>query len=284
MRAGVWLADGPHRAAPIPDDIESAQGRIGMAISRMRQLGLIWRRLGPVKRRGLALATVAGVALLTWFVSFISPGIWDCLLGRCDPLAVNVEIDPPVGVNGPSNNFLIPKPIHTVSSAPQECGSMRRWVRDLGGADAMATNIRLTLQARSNASTDVIVRGKVQILRRADNMDGSHVTCEPGGDLGVPRHVRIALDEEPSDWTYFVFDRHVNGPAALTIGPGESEMIDLRVLASKGMYYWKVKLELLVDGHRKKISIDDDGQPFVTSGVIRGRPTYIFRGNIWQRT
>jgi hypothetical protein len=95
------------------------------------------------------------------------------------------------------------------------------------------------------------------------------------------RDVRVNLDAPVPVLRYFVRAQEVASPLVLTMVKGESELVDLRVTAVKGLYHWVAELQFVIAGKRSTVRIDDAGRPFHTTGLGAG-PRYRFDGRTWQ--
>lgn len=157
---------------------------------------------------------------------------------------------------------------------------MHEWVRNLNGAAANATNLRVTLQ--SEIDTNVIIQGSVLIEKASPLMPATYVSCEPGGDFAVPRNVVVDLDMNDGDWDYYVYDRPLEEPIGLSINAGEAEVIDLRVLAAAASYEWTIQLDLTVGGKHQNMVVDDDGAPFRTTGFPPAARMHVYQEGTWK--
>jgi hypothetical protein len=110
------------------------------------------------------------------------------------------------------------------------------------------------------------------------------VSCHiDGGDFVVPRDVRVNLDEPQPVLHYFVAGQEVASPFVLSLTSGEAEVIDLHVTATTGLNDWTAEIAVVVDGDRRITVIDDDGQPFRTTGVLPEAATvYEWGGGGWE--
>jgi hypothetical protein len=195
-----------------------------------------------VDRRVIAVGSLVSVAFLGFLVQYIAPGLVDRVLRRGDdPLAVTVEIAPPVGAAGKDNNvFFVPRLADEIPPPPPGCRRMRDWAFDMGGSDVGTTTVRVYLQ--SSADHNVIVDGRVDVVQVGEQAPaGTLVSCEPGGDFGVPRRVEIDLEDGDQPWRFFVLDHEVPEAMELSIDAGEAEIVDLQATTSNGTYEWTAR-------------------------------------------
>jgi hypothetical protein len=256
---------------------KSRQRRAGLG-SRLR---LRWRAASAARKTAVVIIGAIAPIVLGAVASYYAPGVLARLFGNDEmPVAVTVQRHPVIAVGGRAGTVVVPQPYEQLGSPPKgDCGpSLHDFAVGLGGADAGATNLRLVLQGRASA---VLVTVRIKVVERRPAQDGTYLACPRGGDFAVPRDVRINLDEPTPSVRYFVQSKEVKSPFILSIPPGTSEIVDLHITASKGLYRWTAELELLADGRRRTEPIDDHGQPFRTTSLAKD-PSHIWNGEEWR--
>ena len=153
---------------------------------------LAWVRSRKVDRRVIAVGSLGDVAFLGFLVQYIAPGLVDRVLRRGDdpPLAVTLEIAPPVGAADDENNvFFVPRLADETPPPPRECRRIRAWAPDMGGNDVGTTTVRVYLQ--SSADHNVIVDGTVDAVQMGEQAQPELLSrvspAEISASLGVWR-------------------------------------------------------------------------------------------------
>lgn len=236
----------------------------------------------PGRKVAIFVAATAATALIGAGVTYAVQGALTHL-GRPDlPVALHVEIDPVNSVSGLAGAYVVPRTIDELRGMRPpngECGSaMHELAAGLGGSDAGATNLRVTVQGRSEAS--VVLTLRVKILERHAVKQGIYLTCPRGGDAVVPRDVRFDLDEKSPSPHYFISDQEAESALIMSVTKGHEEIIDIHAAAEDGLYHWVAELDILADGQRIVETLDDSGKPFRTSGVVRAA-AYSFQESEW---
>jgi len=139
----------------------------------------------------------------------------------------------------------------------------------MGGGNARVSNLRLTIQARTDAAIVVMIR--IKVVSRGPLLTGTYLACyRGGGDFAVQRDARVDLDEPDPRVRYFVADQETSTSLSLTLTRQTVEMIDLYVTATRASYEWTAEADILADGKQYTLSIDYQGKPFRTSGLAPG--------------
>jgi hypothetical protein len=122
---------------------------------------------------------------------------------------------------------------------------------------------------------DVLIDAlRVKVLRRGEPLEGTNIVCPVGGAEGAPRNIAIALDEDPPTTSYGT------KPFLFTLKKGEVEAFHILATAELSSCEWIASLYLLVEGKRKIVTIDNQGNPFKTTSTNRCKE-FLWAGNRW---
>lgn len=220
-------------------------------------------------------------SIVTHLVDRRLPG----MLARRSPagaVAVHVETDPTYAFAGMPDwvgcvMVASPGRLATLGAPPDRpCTRMRTWGLERGLADGGSSYFWITLQGR--VDVPVVIDGIRPIVCSsvdAEDTDGVALWCAVGGgELGTVDWT-IDLDFEvavPAD---------SGTPRSLTLRKGES--VRLAVTAETQHFVeWTAEVLLIVDGARRVIKVDCNGEPFRTCGT-KGRQCYEWNGGEWER-
>jgi hypothetical protein len=180
--------------------------------------------------------------------------------GADPPVSLTVETNPWL-VSGFSDATMIGTVPHgvRVTSSPSGCEDLEPWLRRVGGLDAGSTRLRVVVQGQS--STPVLLSNlRVNVLNASPPPTGTSLYCGPQGIAEISP-IFIDLDRRP------VSVRSGSGarPFGFTVGQGEIETFDIEASTDRSHVTWTMTLELIVDGHKSEMQIDDHGHPFQTT-------------------
>lgn len=154
------------------------------------------------------------------------------------------------------------------------CREWAAWLKPLGAYDGWETEIRVTLVGVGPSS--VVVDGvRANIISRRP-ATGIGVSCRTGGADITPRGIEINLDWDPGVVT---FPQDQGHGLMISLAAGEVERLHL-LATSQDRVQWTAELDLIVDGKRKTVVLDDDGEPFRTCAQ-GGLPVWAFEGGEW---
>jgi hypothetical protein len=208
-------------------------------------------------------------AAIGWLVAHLMPGLWRKVTHAPD-VFVHIEVDPSRIYAGAPEwvgaSFVLPSEAMTlITDRPTDggCRQWRSWLWPLGAYDADTTEIRVALQG--NANTTVLVDGLlIQVIERSDPQ-GHVLRCPVGGADITVRTLQADLDLEPCIVNYRDDAYQFTKPFAFTLSPGEVEVFHITATTTQRCL-WTAELQLVVNGQRRTEYVDDDGQPFRTSG------------------
>jgi hypothetical protein len=144
--------------------------------------------------------------------------------------------------------------------------------------DRNTTELVVTLQGVADAT--VLVQGlRVTTLERA-SVAGIVLQCPVGGASASPRTLLVDLDWEPGVVTYQDRGGDSANPFSFTLTKGEVEGFYVSATSTRDACCWVAELLLVVNGKRRIIRLDDEGQPFRTSGS-QGLPVFTWNGDKW---
>jgi hypothetical protein len=230
-----------------------------------------------------AVGLVALGAVLGWAASYFLPGVWT-RVSRRPPLRLHVESDPDISMAGHPNwdgySFRVPRELDEIGEPPSlVCREWWKWARSMDGLDAGLTPVRLMIIGLSD--TDVVIDAlQVRVHRRYDDPPGTTIVCAPGGADLVPRHIDVDLDSDPPLTDYRDSDGNSPGRFLFSLRKGETEVFYIWARVTQGACDWVADLQLLVNGKRHAIRIDDAGRPFRTTSS-KGAESFYWQSGQW---
>jgi hypothetical protein len=150
------------------------------------------------------------------------------------------------------------------------CRDWRTWAQRRGAVDADETLANAYLQARSGAA--VIIDGiEIDVVRRRLPVEGTSAHCPAGGAVGNPRLIDVDLDADPPEVLYAEAgdDYPARRGLNFTLTDSETETFQFRAHTRKCDCEWRARVQMVVDGKRTEVPLDEDGRPFRTSSSRR---------------
>jgi hypothetical protein len=189
--------------------------------------------------------------------------------------------------------YVVDLPITRVPRPPGDkgtCGGRYAWARRLGGVMADSV-VGITI---TNDSSEVAVLSEFRAIKKEAQPPrrGSYIGCILYPPVPVPvTGVWVLLSRRGEPEVYFRLVPRGVGRAALVpaeptadlaiqIKPGESESLHVYPEALDCDCTWVGKLDLIVGGRIKTVSIDDHGKPFETTSPMEGQ-LFAWNGKQW---
>lgn len=194
----------------------------------------------------------------------LSRRIW-----RESPLIVHVERDPAIIWSSamdwvPFSMYF--RELPDLSRAPLNRTDWLKWSKRQGGKDAVVTQISVTLQAKTDVA--VVIEGVSARSTSREIEDGYVLTRSVGGADLSPRHFEINLDWGDEPVVTYLEDGHLLGePRSLVLAAGDVERFQIWATTESGWHDWSIELQLLAEGRRLTVPINDNGKPFTTVGI-----------------
>lgn len=249
------------------------------------------------RESSVKVAIIGAVAVvIAALVAVAGPGVFNALKDSLgDKREVTVQFA--VGVENDASNrspfaFAIPDkelinlPVPS-EVAPYTCsGVSREWVRDQGGYQVgdtwglltvFARNTRIVINNFDVVTTSVKHPGQALVIKNGcggdmqepyleADLDTSHITYSPPS--GTEEQQRAAME--------------ARRPFGRNLAAGDSYSIPFVARAKNGVYTWKIRANLLIDGVPSEI-IADTGTPGWRTGGPPITPTYILLDSEMKR-
>jgi hypothetical protein len=234
-------------AGPPSDEEEAAQATAGRRFRR-------WLRTVP----GLAASTVVTTvcAAVTTAVLTGAVHLWP----ETSSVSVAVETDPLRLDVEESLVQLVPVKRFDGTRPDNGCAGFWNWARDRGGVDADRTRLQLTV-TNSGSNTALITGMRAKMISRRPVSQVVETTCPTQGEAEV-YSVGMDLDKPQP---YGIYDR--NGESRrlnFTVAAGELETFLVTADIKHGAAQWELVVDLVEDGDKRTIVVDDGGKPFTT--------------------
>jgi hypothetical protein len=126
--------------------------------------------------------------------------------------------------------------------------------------------------------SSVLIQGLKIVEQERGPARGVALQCPVGGAAASPRSVHVQLD--CGLVTYSDPGGEVVKPFSFALKKGEVETFHISAESEHEAHCWTADLLLVVNGKRKIIRIDDNGQAFRTSGMD-GLKVYVWNGHDW---
>lgn len=189
-----------------------------------------------------------------------------------DPLLVHVERDPAIVRSGEPDwmSFsLYCRDVMSLPTPPKDRIEWLAWGRRNGCFDALVSQLRVTIQARTEAAVVVDSVGVTQDRRPVN--DGFILTRPAAGRPDIdPRRFVVDLDwgDRSPVTTFYGPGGAPSELPSVKLAAGDIEQFEIWADARSGWHEWYLELRMLVEGRRviRKIT-DQGGAPFVTVGA-----------------
>lgn len=139
------------------------------------------------------------------------------------------------------------------------------------------TVLNVTLQGAADST--VLVDGLSVLVVSQDEPIGNAFVCPVGGASGSARSINVDLERD-GVVTHTADGGEPANKFSFTLTRGEIETFHITARAERARCEWTAELNLIVDGKRRTVYIDDDGQPFRTCGA-EGLPQWRGSTNRW---
>jgi len=240
-----------------------------------QKVGIAWR----VGKLVIAVLVAFGVfgAIGTFLVAEFLPGIIERIRGE-SPVLFSLGFDEDFYGEG----FLLVLPAsHQVDTNTFDgvdgCDSLREAGRQAGAADYSTTYLELIGEGRT--LKDVVIVGiQGKILSREPRASGPLISCESAGATDV---IALGLNlDEPEPVARFIEDNGEFGEpwfgedSAVTLTKGELIPFHVTARTMKSYVEWELEIEMIIDGKREEIVLDNEGEPFRTTAPLQRTSQY----------
>ncbi|RLK25313.1 hypothetical protein DER29_3311 [Micromonospora sp. M71_S20] len=135
----------------------------------------------------------------------------------------------------------------------------------------LLTRVRLSVVGQWAAPV-FVTQIRARVLRRSAPLPHAYVFQQSQGD-GEPLKIGFDLDEPDSVARVIGPDKRLGGAyvddRSLTLAPGEPITIDVQAQTDRSYHEWVIDLDLDLDGEKRVVTVDHDGQPFRSTSLAR---------------
>jgi hypothetical protein len=157
------------------------------------------------------------------------------------------------------------------------CDSLREVGRQAGAADYSTTYLELIAEGRT--LKDVVIVGiQGKIVSREPRANGALISCESAGATDV---IAFGLNlDEPEPVARFIEESgefsepRFGEDSAVTLTKGELIPFHVTARTMKSYVEWELEIEIIVDGKREEMVLDNDGEPFRTTAPLKRSSQY----------
>ncbi|MEU6578449.1 hypothetical protein [Streptomyces sp. NPDC046805] len=258
--------DAPSTAAPDGDAATPAtfRGRTGR-----------WLRTVPGLAASTVLTTLCAAAATALFTGVLN--LWP----DSSKVSLSVETDP-MRLDAEQDLVqLVPAQRFDNSTPRDGCAGFWHWTRARGGVDEDRTSMQLTV-SNSGSNTALITGMRAEVISRKPVSSVVETMCRTQGEAKV-YSVGINLDKAQP---YGVYEKNgKSGPPEFTVAGGGLETFLVTADISHGAAQWKLAVDLVEDGHKRTVVVDDDGRPFTTVTRPHGMAVWELdpHGSGWHR-
>lgn len=210
------------------------------------------------------------------------------IISRQTGVQMHVELDPAVIWAGMppwrSTSYFLPGG-EPIDLTPPDQDDMRAWVYRHGGCDAVESVVRVTLVGATSAT---VVLETPQVSATEDPLPAGHqITFLAGGASLSPRSFDVNLN-------YFgvhnpiVSFQDEGSPlptptVSFTLKSNEAEQFLIRITCeAHSLIYWRARIPILIDGHRRFLDVDDFGSPIKFAGGSWSGGNLVWNGTQWE--
>lgn len=112
---------------------------------------------------------------------------------------------------------------------------------------------------------------RVNVLHRQEPISNAVLTCPVEGELGVIQ-IGFNLDEQPPVARRVLEDGSLGEPyfesSNIRVDEGEVLAMGVTAFAEECFCTWTIECDVVVDGERQTLSLDNHGEPFQTTAVV----------------
>ncbi|MFE2972051.1 hypothetical protein ACFXKC_52550 [Streptomyces sp. NPDC059340] len=236
----------PSAAAPDQDD--AAPATVGGRTGR-------WLRTVPGLAASTVVTTVCAAAATALFTGGLN--LWP----ESSKVSLSVETDP-LRIDAEEDVIqLVPAQRFAGSGPDDGCAGFWSWARARGGVDEDRTRMQLTV-SNSGSNALLITGMRAQVISRRPITSVVEAACRTQGEAKV-YSVNIDLDKPQP---YGVYDKDgASRPPDFTVAAGGLETFLVTGEITHGAAQWKLAVDLVEDGHKRTVVVEDDsGRPFTT--------------------
>ena len=220
-------------------------------------------------------------AIGSYVVNAIGPDIEEKVAGG-EPIGISVREDPQGGSDGFRVAARSPAGLDGRLRRAKDCDSLFRAAKNAGAVDIRRSIHSMVLEGRTHREV-AIVDMRARILKREPILTGAHIGCQSAGAMDAIG-VGFNLDENspvarkvedlyaPLGGPYF------GGGGIVSLKKTELQPVQMVGLASRAYVEWEIDATAVIDGEERKVTIDNNGEPFrITGGpeaVERSRVRY----------
>ncbi|MFD5733539.1 hypothetical protein ACFWIY_11970 [Streptomyces sioyaensis] len=261
--------------SPDPDGAFGASGTAGAATNTTTEpgndeessspptMGRRFRRwLGTVP--GLAASTVVTTACAAATTAAFTGGVQ--LWSEPASVSTTVETDP-LRIDAEKTLVqLIPADRFDRTRPDKGCAGFWDWARKRGAVDDGSTMLQLTV-TNSGSNAALITGMRAEVLSRTPVSHMVEATCPTQGEAQVYA-VNMNLDEPQPVGVYQKEGKH--HPLDFTVAAGELETFLVTADITHGASKWKLAVDVVEDGQKRTLMVDNDGKPFATAARPKG--------------
>jgi hypothetical protein len=221
-----------------------------------------------VKRHWLLSAAV--VALVTSSVGFLvnrfGPEVIEGLSGEPPLRLVVSRVDPADG-----DRFAFPVAVSRDElPPPSSCLGIQGWLTEHGAIDAGRSPLTIAIEGLS--SSPVLINSmRANVESRREPVSNAVLSCATEGELGLIQ-VGFNLDEQPPVARWILEDGGLGEPyfqtSTIRVEEGEVLAMGVSAFAEQCFCTWTIEFDIVVDGERQTLSLDNHGEPFQTTAVV----------------
>jgi hypothetical protein len=233
-----------------------------------------WRRYWKAAVAVLGAFGILG-AVGGYLVNSIGPDVEEKLTGG-SPLRIAVREDPQGGGDGFHVATQSPTGLTAKLREAKDCDSLFRLAKRAGAVDVRRSIHNVVLEGRTHRDV-AIVDMRARILRRASIFTGAEISCASAGaidaigvgfNLDEPNPAARRIKDLPSGK---LGDPYFGRGNIVSLRKTEVQPLQIVGLANRAYIEWEIDARVVIDGEEKKITIDNNGQPFrITGGTPPG--------------
>ncbi|PJN30964.1 hypothetical protein CG747_45395 [Streptomyces sp. CB02959] len=234
-------------SAPAPDDDEAAPAAVGAGRAG-------WLRTIPGLAASTIVTTLAAAAATAVFTGAVH--LWPAsskvfLSAETDPMRLDAEGD---------LIQLVPAARFDGTEPREGCAGFWNWARARDGVDEGRTTMQLTV-TNSGSNTVLITGIRAEVVSRRPVSHVVVTECTTQGEAKV-HSVNIDLDKPQPRGFYDKAGKSV--PPDFTVPAGDLETFLVTAQITHGAAQWKLAVDLVEDGHKRTVVMQDDEKLFTT--------------------
>ncbi|MFF9090487.1 hypothetical protein ACF1BE_29660 [Streptomyces sp. NPDC014991] len=207
------------------------------------------------------IVTTVVLGLVSWAVTYLTTKA-ESLTQSDEPLVtVSVETNPALvgAFEDKAMMGVVPVGTRSTRGPGTGCQAFHDWLISIGGVDAGDSKLQVAVQGAASQQVQ-INNMRVILLKREKPTPSVGLSCPSAGAANL-RPITIDLDQAVPRARYQAKGRLFG----FTVNKGDIETFLVTATAKKARYTWYLELDVVSQGKKATVRVDNYGKPFITA-------------------